>query len=671
LLIPIDLRKSIDASNFVSFDIFDTLILRNVYHFNDVFTVVEEEALRRHGIECRDFPALHIAAERRAREIREAIDGSREINLDRIYEVLIEYEGISSAEAVVLKSLELEYERKFCRANPFMLDVYEYCLKKGKRIGIVSDMYLPEDFLENVLADAGYAGYEFFLLSNSCGKRKRDGSIFPLLIKKTGLAANQILHIGDDRVSDFEMAGKFGLKAWFYQRCRDADADNSASLNELPVSVRHNTPALAIYNGIRANKLFSGRPLEKQELDEDFWYRLGYGKIGFVFLSFTCWLIENLKRENFEKVFFLSRDGYFVKQVYDLMSAREDNTQPPSAYLYASRRSLALAALDENNEARVDLFCGDSERLPLSAYLRRLGLNAADYAERIKTIGFSSPEHIVIPGRDDERLRKLMLSFADESARLAAHQKELLLRYLRQEGFSTCRKAAVVDIGWQGSMQKSLQNILADSGSKVSIKGFYLGTFSEARRIGHDEKSLSGWLCDFSYPQHIRKTILRCVPLLEFFHSAPYGSVYEYKESNAGIEPVFADNVIRKQLDQAAKMQCGALDFIGDWMDATAGMKWLKPTRDEAFSVISDILRKPDRLELAHLGDLKHVDSFDGIADARCLAKPPTWPGLVNIKKLRREYLKSHWKSAFIARLLNDSVKLPASLRRIISGWSQ
>jgi len=656
---------------FVSFDIFDTLILRNVYHFNDVFVVVAEAARRSYGLDCPDFLNRRVAAEMRARKIRESSAGTREVDLDQIYEVFVEHDGLSSADAEVLKKLELEFERRFCCVNPFMHAVYDYCRKKGKRIGIVSDMYLPQPFLENVLKAAGYEGYEFFLLSNACVKRKRDGSIFPLLIEKAGVPADRILHIGDDRVSDFEMPKKAGLDAWFYLRCKKADAAFSARFNNGLQPVKHDTPAMAVYNGLRVKKLFTGRPLDESSMKADFWYRLGYGKLGFVFLGFACWLEEQLRRESFDRVYFLSRDGFFIRQVYDIVSAVGKDALPSSSYLYVSRRSLAFALQNEDNTERLDLFCGGSEVLPVSAYLRRLGLDAADYSGQIRKAGFSGADQLVTPGRDDERLKKLISSFSGESADIAAEQKKLLLRYLEQEGLMACRKAAVVDIGWQGSMQKSLEKALAESGSKTRIKGFYLGTFADARRLGHDGSSMMGWLCDFSYPQHIRKTLLRCIPLLEFLHSAPHGSVLKYKDVSGVVEPVLAGNVINSQLEQAAEIQRGALDFVRDWLEATSGIEWMKPTRDEAFSILSQILDKPDRLELKFLGDLKHVDSFDGTADARYLAKPPGWPWLLNVKRLRREYLKSHWKKAFVMRLLNESLCLPVALRRRIKSWSR
>ena len=46
---------------------------------------------------------------------------------------------------------ECETELSLCRANPFMLEVYKKVLSAGKTIIITTDMYMPEEFFEELL----------------------------------------------------------------------------------------------------------------------------------------------------------------------------------------------------------------------------------------------------------------------------------------------------------------------------------------------------------------------------------------------------------------------------------------------------------------------------------------------------------------------------------------
>ena len=135
----------VDASQVVSFDIFDTLIVRLYKKPIDLFAHLEEST------HSPGFQAARIAAEQEARK-RAAERGVHEVTLDEIYAQLHQsYQP--------MKQKEISLERVMCRANPEMRRVFDYALERGKPIYIASDMYLPRDVIEMILSDAGYRGY--------------------------------------------------------------------------------------------------------------------------------------------------------------------------------------------------------------------------------------------------------------------------------------------------------------------------------------------------------------------------------------------------------------------------------------------------------------------------------------------------------------------------------
>lgn len=99
----------------VSFDIFDTLILRPFSDPTDLFYVVGE----RLGV--LDFKHLRTQAERKARKRRFAADGHYEVTLREIWKLLEAELGIS---ADVGMQTELDVERQLCYANPFMTETF-------------------------------------------------------------------------------------------------------------------------------------------------------------------------------------------------------------------------------------------------------------------------------------------------------------------------------------------------------------------------------------------------------------------------------------------------------------------------------------------------------------------------------------------------------------------
>ena len=79
-------------------------------------------------------------------------------------------------------------------------------------------MYLGADIIGRILSDGGYAGYEKLFVSCEYVKTKRSGSLYEYAAKNLGVDVGQILHIGDNLLSDYLSAKKMGLKAVLYKR---------------------------------------------------------------------------------------------------------------------------------------------------------------------------------------------------------------------------------------------------------------------------------------------------------------------------------------------------------------------------------------------------------------------------------------------------------------------
>lgn len=132
-------KQYIDRCEVVSFDVFDTLIKRNVRTPKDVFSLVEREALKRFGVFMEGFRDKRVCAERTARELSDR----EEISFGEIYDQLPYEEEIKSS----LSQLELEMEYALTTVNLEIKEVYKYAIDRGKEVIIVSDMYLDRALL--------------------------------------------------------------------------------------------------------------------------------------------------------------------------------------------------------------------------------------------------------------------------------------------------------------------------------------------------------------------------------------------------------------------------------------------------------------------------------------------------------------------------------------------
>lgn len=95
--------------------------------------------------------------------------------------------------------------------NPEMKAVYDEAIKQNKKIIIVSDMYLPADFIKKVLHKNKITKYHKLYVSNEVQHRKDRGDMYKYVIDDLSVAPNKILHIGDNKHSDYKKALEYNI----------------------------------------------------------------------------------------------------------------------------------------------------------------------------------------------------------------------------------------------------------------------------------------------------------------------------------------------------------------------------------------------------------------------------------------------------------------------------
>ena len=157
----------------VAFDVFDTLIKRD--------TAAPTSLFRLQG---NDFYAARIQAEREARAAKNG-----EVTLAEIYACpcLSGYDAAAECAA----------ELAACVANKPVLDAVQALKQQGKKLYYISDMYLPQTQIDAMLRRCGYTCFDGGFVSCTYGVQKRSGKLFKRFLQETGLAARQVLFIGD------------------------------------------------------------------------------------------------------------------------------------------------------------------------------------------------------------------------------------------------------------------------------------------------------------------------------------------------------------------------------------------------------------------------------------------------------------------------------------------
>src|SRR5436309_780754 len=122
----------------ISFDIFDTAILRVTQRPKDIFDHCQEEVRQWLDDSVFPFTELRMQAERIAR-INAARDNNfQDVSLEEIYALFAHVTGLDAKTVARIKELELASEERFCYANPRVLELYRKCRSLGLRTFINS-----------------------------------------------------------------------------------------------------------------------------------------------------------------------------------------------------------------------------------------------------------------------------------------------------------------------------------------------------------------------------------------------------------------------------------------------------------------------------------------------------------------------------------------------------
>lgn len=210
------------------------------------------------------------------------------------------------------------------------------------------------------------------------------------------------------------------------------------------------------------------------------------------------------------------------------------------------------------------------------------------------------------------------------------------VKYLRQQHFEG--KAAVVDIGWRGSIQNYLQTLInAETDLAVSLSGYYLGFKEVAGDTG----------AKFSFIPDSERAYELVTAFFEFPFPPPKGTVIGYEERDGIVYPV--SHACEFDEDERAKIsmaQKGALRFIECAKD--------EPVFDvladvnTAYANMRRISRKPTLREVRLFGDL----SYYGYSKHQLAAPKALSHYVLHPRELPYDLSVSGWKNAFLKRLL-------------------
>lgn len=497
----------------VSFDVFDTLLFRRSGTPHDFFGRLGREAIDKElwpDGDANAFTELRILAENRARRHKFEQSGHREVTLREIYQAWPQVDAEKMCE------LETNLELADWHINDAMVSWVIELHQAGFRLAILSDMYLEKSLITGFLeCHLSMDWFEQVLISGEVGCSKHDGGLFRMLLERCQLAPSHIVHVGDNAISDRQMACSNGLNGYV----RELDYINNITRFE-----RRLTPIapLSIDATRRQWAWKNATPTMAQSVGA-----LIYGPF---LWGVACWLLQRCKALGVTHLYCLLREGDILAEVLSIVNRDCINIST----LAISRRASWLPSLPNVDIEVLELLC-QRRAYTLAECLEDLNLSAqknwqSELSSELKAIT-STPIW--------DELKQVFLSNLKNIKKHLDEQRKLLNKYLAQQGVVNSSQVALVDWGCGASLFNNICKI-----TPLANARFFMAYASQKSKSFALEYALESF---FPSANHWAQTIAESPEISEILLNGELYSTRAYKSVLRTVVPIHVDATFKSQ----------------------------------------------------------------------------------------------------------------------------
>lgn len=448
---------------------------------------------------------------------------------------------------------ELALENAALHIKPDAQVFMDWVREQGVKIVAVSDMYLNSDLLGELLGRKGLLDYfDNLYVSADYKEGKYSGRLFRRMLQKQDMQAQHVVHIGDNPVSDRRVACKEGIQGvWLYEK-KDLRRRERLALSG----------KMAQRGGIWMGRYFFETVQTRIQQDDslnprNFFFRYGRDVLGPAFSVFVQGLQERLQRQarngqGIEKLLFVARDGYIFERMY------RDAAEPvASEYVYLSRKVITAASVAEGltHEQVVVAFYNPKQE-GLASVCKVYGLPENELGVLAKEHGFNRFAE-PITNWQDTRLHNFLKDKNVQAIvrRVGSQHKALLERYLEQVGFFSHQRIALVDIGWNGTVQKFLKQAFGSRPDFPHLFGYYFAFVPKLYTDFGENNVCEGIVHDSRRGNACERIPAEFEEIFEQGARSPEATTVGYQERDGRIEPILKHD---SAADRQAELRCNA-----------------------------------------------------------------------------------------------------------------
>lgn len=582
----------------VSFDVFDTLVHREVLQPEQVFLLMgKEDVVIEYFDYAENFQQHRIIAEQKARKL--AIQ--KEVTIEQIYEEL----NLPKKVISTFIELEIEYEKNNIARNPQIDNWIKIAHAFNKRVICISDMYLDVDQINSIAIDKleNREYIEKVYVSSEQSQRKSDGGLYRTVLKQEQISEDEMLHIGDNLLSDQVMASKIGVVTLLLRPSK-----NYFDALEHEESYSTSSPKFLNCSQRRIATLLN--PYDNE--GERFFYEVGATIFAPVLYYFSIWLLELARKKNISQIMTIMREGaifqYCLEQV---KSSYPEYRKIEIILAYISRKSLILPFFESTNQhlyyksfTIYDLF---------SAY----NLKIPSQIQKYKNISLSEAVNINVDNETlSNKISQIISQHTAEIHKNSAEQQKFLTQYLKQ---LNCKQPLAVDIGSGGSIFKQLDKLTGNLRPKH---------YALMNKVYHKITlhNLDSFFPIMNRTSKGLKTTTRSPEIMELLLNGNNGTTLSYKKNNTTdqVEPITAKVISSRNNAKIRAFQQGVRSYFCVLSPRKA--KTLNLHIDKRVEVTQSFTRLfefPTQYEAEMLGELEHELDFAGDKTTTIVNKKP------------------------------------------------
>lgn len=549
-----ELRRVITEYEVISFDIFDTLIMRKFFLPVDIFRLIEKKVQNCYGEQYKFV------------ELRKRASGMLDNpTLDEIYSKMKELSGWDEQIINDIKQCEWETDVQLIVARKDMLELCKEIIKE-KEIYFVSDMYYSAEQLCQILARIGLKIDEKrILVSCEYKKSKEEGTLWQYYQEKIVLS-RKVLHIGDNEKADYIIPQSYGINTYFVRNANEIMKHSSLKEVIPEVNSLYSSLILGLIQVRLCNSPFSLNETKGKicfETEED----TGYCLLGGLCYSFLFWLMKNARKDGVEKIAFFAREGYLLIEQYHYMkSLLKTINLPDAVYLEISRRAIINASV----EKKQDVY--EVATFPYTGSFKeflhdRFRVDTEDVkVEKVSAMELQ---------RDKETLERMLSKYSDTIFEKTQEERGNYLKYLSEIGLE--KNIGIVDSLLYGNTQYYLGKLL-----KEKLQGYYFCACLDENNKCFQHQHMKG--C-FQKKEDITgkdTKVWKNSNFIEAFFTSPKGMLVYMDSDGKGHYAELMSN--QRNFEVRLQMEKGILAFIKDVIDIQEGINFEEMCQDTSFA---------------------------------------------------------------------------------------